>query len=146
MKIQEIVDLWTQDCAIDQIDLGSAALATPKLHAKYYKLFLQEKDLLQQLAGAVKLLRLEKYEMYTQGPTAALTTNWKQKNLPDQGLVIKADSQRYIDADLDVLNVEQRYQAQLEKTKFLESIISSLKDRGYAIKNAIDFRKFEMGG
>lgn len=145
MKIEDIVAMWEEDCVISQTDLQGASLGIPRLHSKYFKIFLREKELLIELAGAMKLLRLEKYEMYTQGPTESVAANWKQKELPDHGLTIKAEVQKYIDADLDVLNLERRYSNQLEKVKFVESIIASLKERGYAIKNAIDMIKFQAG-
>lgn len=145
MKTEEIVEMWNGDSRIDPTDLSGAALSSPRLHAKYYRIYMQEKDELMQLAGALKLLRLEKFEFYTQGPTEEVVANWKVKTLPDSGTIYKADVQKYIDADLDVMNLELRYNRQLEKVKFVEAVISSLRDRGYAIRNAIDFMKFQMG-
>jgi hypothetical protein len=145
MTIEEIVNMWSSDSVIDQTDLINASLSIPRLHSTYFRIFLQEKAILQDYIGAMKLLRLEKYEMYTQGPTADVVVNWKVKVLPDQGLILKSEVQKYIDADLDVLNLERKYTNQLEKVKFVESIISSFRDRGFAIKNAIDMMKFQAG-
>lgn len=145
MTIEEIVNLWSKDAVIDQTDLINASLSIPRLHSTYFRIFLQEKSILQDYIGAMKLLRLEKYEMYTMGPTADVVANWKVKTLPDQGQILKSEVQKYIDADLDVLNLERKYTNQLEKVKFVESIISSFRDRGFAIKNAIDMMKFQAG-
>jgi len=35
MKLQEIQDMWTEDCKIDQTNLGRSAARVPELHAKY---------------------------------------------------------------------------------------------------------------
>lgn len=145
MKTQDIVTQWEKDCQIDPTDLTTAAISTPKLHAKYFRLFLEEKDELIQLSGALKLLKLEKFEFYTQGPTEDVVANWRVKSLPDSGIILKADVARYLEADLDIINLELRYNRQLEKVKFIESIIASLKERGYAIRNALDYMKFQMG-
>ena len=37
MNIEEIMDMWTQDARIDDVDLDRESLGVPNLHAKYLK-------------------------------------------------------------------------------------------------------------
>ena len=35
MNIEDIMDMWTQDAKIDDVDLDRESLGVPNLHAKY---------------------------------------------------------------------------------------------------------------
>lgn len=142
MNIEDLQQHWAKDSVIDKTDLFSESLNIPKLHEKYYKFYMLEKYRLLTMLGEQKTLKIEKYEFYTLGPTSDTPSHWK---LPDFGKVVKVDAQRYVDADADVIEKEIASTMQLEKVKFLESIIAGLRERGFAIKNAIDMRKFENG-
>lgn len=143
MNIDELQQHWARDSVIDKTDLFSESLNIPKLHEKYYKFYLMERYRLLTMLGEQKVLKIEKFEFYTLGPTSETPSHWK---LPDFGKVPKVEAQKYIDADPDIIEQDIAVQMQLEKVKFLESIISGLRERGYAIKNAIDMRRFESGG
>ena len=144
MKIELIFDEWEKDSQIDRTELGDEAVKIPKLHHKYYKVFISERLLLRKLDADLKQLKLEKYEFYTQGPTK----EQKEKGweLPARGLILKGDIPTYIDADKDIVELTLRIGFQQEKIELLESIIKSLTNRGFHIKSAIDWHKFTMGG
>jgi len=64
---------------------------------------------------------------------------------PFQFKLLKADVQEYIDADEDIIELKKKLTLQEEKTDYLESIVKSLSNRGYLIKNAIDWKRFTEG-
>ena len=33
--LNELQDMWAEDCKIDELDLGAESIGTPNLHAKY---------------------------------------------------------------------------------------------------------------
>jgi hypothetical protein len=43
MKIEEILDNWKEDSKIDRTELGDEALKIPKLHHKYYQIYVSER-------------------------------------------------------------------------------------------------------
>jgi hypothetical protein len=51
----------------------------------------------------------------------------------------------YIEADDDVVTSNLKIDMQQEKVDFVEAIIKSLTTRGYQIKSAIDWHKFQNG-
>jgi hypothetical protein len=51
----------------------------------------------------------------------------------------------YIEADQDIIKLNLRIAMQQEKVDALESIIRSINNRGFLIKNAIEFAKFQVG-
>jgi len=64
---------------------------------------------------------------------------------PFQLNVLKSDVPMHIEADQDIINLNLKIAMQQEKVDVLESIIKSIKDRGFQIKNAIEFEKFKVG-
>jgi hypothetical protein len=143
MKIEDIVELWKEDANIDRTELGDEATKIPKLHHKYYQIYIQEKLALRSLDADMKKLKLDKYEFFTQGHTEE--TRSKMWELPARGMILKADIPMYMDADKDIIKLSLKIGIQQEKIEFLESIIKSLNNRGYNIKAAIDWQKFTMG-
>lgn len=142
MKLDEILDLWESDSSIDRTELGNEALKIPKLHHKYYKIYVTERSLLKKMELDLKQLKLKKFEFYSQGPDSETPAHWK---LPPIGKVIKADVPQYVDTDQDVVTMTLKYGIQSEKVELLESIIKSLSNRGYQISSAIQWEKFKIG-
>ena len=144
MKIEQIFEEWEKDATIDKTELGDESIKIPKLHHKYYRVFISERLLLRKLEADLKQLKLEKYEFYTQGPSKE--TKDKGWELPARGVILKSDLPTYIDTDKDIVELTLKIGYQQEKLELLESIIKSLQVRGYQIKAAIDWTKFTMGG
>lgn len=142
MNIQELIEEWSKDAIINRLDLVTASLDTPKLHAKYYRIYMGEKARLIQWTNDLKELKLEKHEFLTDGPHSESPPGWQ---LPAKGKIIKADSERYVEADKLVIALSQRIDLQKEKAKMLESIIYSINTRNFVIRNAQDMIKFESG-
>jgi hypothetical protein len=144
MNIDEISDLWKSDTNIDITELSSESLKIPKLHHKYYQILINEKMLLKKLEYDFKKLKLDKYEFYTQGPTEeTIEKGWE---LPAKGIILKSDIPMYMEADQDIINISLKITYQQEKIDYLDSIIKSIMNRGFLIKNAIDWQKFTLGG
>jgi hypothetical protein len=143
MKIEDIFDLWKEDCDIDRTELGDETIKIAKLHSKYYQMFVVERLALRSLEAEMKQLKLDKHEFYTQGPNEeSRERGWE---LPAKGLILKADMPLYMEADKDIIKLSLKIGLAQEKVEFLESIIKSLNNRGYNIKAAIDWFRFTNG-
>lgn len=143
MKLENIFELWDRDSQISREDLDRESLNASRLHQKYHKIYTQERILTRNYELELKQLRLAKFEFYTQGPTRE--TQERGWLLPPQGKILKADANTYVDADKDVVDLTLKIGIQHEKVELLESIIKSIMNRGFQIKNAIDFIKFQSG-
>lgn len=144
MKLTDIEKMWANDSTIEKTTLTQKSLQIPNLHSKYYRLFVQEQMKLVALDHQLKSLRLDKFEFYTQGPTSETPDDWK---LPDCGRIrIKGEVPKYLEADKHIQELEFQKALQQEKVKFIESVIGTIKNMGFAIKNALDVMKFESGG
>ena len=143
MKLEELEELWSVDSKIDSSALDTESLKIPQLHHKYYKLFLREKLILKNEQSTYNEYFKIKHEYYT----GKLT----QKECQEYGwepfqFILKGDLQIYLDSDKDLSGKLLKLQIQKEKVDFLENIIKTLNNRGFLIKNAIDFRRFANGG
>jgi hypothetical protein len=143
MTIDEILENWQKDSQIDKTELGEEALNIPKLHHKYYQIFVKEKMILRKKESDMRQLKLDKYEFLTQGPNEETKNKgWK---LPPKGMILKGDIPMYLDADQDVVDLSLKIGYQQEKLELLDSIIKSIMNRNFIIRNAIEWQKFTMG-
>lgn len=143
MKLEEIFELWSEDCKINKHELGDEALKISSLHQKYYRIFIKEKLVLKKYETELKQLKLEKYEFFVQGPTQdQKDRGW---NPPPIGRILKTEAPTYVDADDDVIKQTLKIAAQQEKVALLESIIRTLRDRNFNIRAAIDWERFKVG-
>lgn len=144
MKLEEIHELWAQDCEMSPYELGQEALKVPKLHSKYLQIFSQEKMILKKMDEDRKQLILLKYDYYRGVlPEEDLRAQgWEPFRLS----VIKSDVGKYIDADQDIIKLNLKVSVQQEKVDTLEAIIKAITNRGFLIKSAIDWERFKVGG
>lgn len=143
MKLESIFEEWGKDAPIDRANLSDAALDNYKLHAKYHQIYTNERLILRKYESELKVLRLDKFEFYTQGPTQE--TQEKGWKLPPIGKILRADANSYVDADPDVISLTLKIGIQQEKVGLLDSIIGNIKYRSNTIRTALDAIKFEAG-
>ena len=143
MKLENIFELWERDAIINREELDHESLNSSKLHQKYHKIYTQERLILRKYELDLKQLRLEKFEFLTQGPTREQAEKGWQ--LPPIGRILKADAGSYVDTDKEVVDLTLKIGIQHEKIELLESIIKSIMNRGFQIKNAIEWIKFQSG-
>lgn len=144
MKIEDIIAEWDKDSKIDPTEIGAEALNISRLHSKYMKMLSEERLRTRKLESEMKILKKDKYEMYTIGPTKEqLDMGWE---LPPRGkVVIKQDVAYYMESDKEIVNLSLKIGMQQEKVEMLDSIIKSIMSRGYQLKTALDHLKFTMG-
>lgn len=143
MKLDEIHSLWNDDCNIDRTELGEESLRIPKLHSKYLQIYSTERLQLRKLEEDRKELVKLKHDYYRGVlPEEDLKANgWS----PFQLSVLKSDVPLYLDADQDLIKLNLKISVQQEKVDTLEAIVRSISNRGYLIKNAIEYEKFKVG-
>ncbi len=143
MKLEEIHELWKADSTVDPEDMDGASLAIPVLHAKYLQFLSQERLILRKLETELKQLRLLKTNYYL--------GNLSKEELEEQGWqqelrrILRTEVHDYLDADKQVADLTLRVALQKEKTDVLTSILQTINNRGYHIKNAVEWIKFKHG-
>jgi hypothetical protein len=143
MKLDEIHSTWALDAKINPLDLSGESLNTPKLHGKYLKILSEERLKLKKLRSSKDELTLAKTE-YFMGKMAREDMQAKGWE-PFAMRLLKQDVPTYMNADQDVIRLNLQIGLQEEKVEVLESIMKTIANRGFQIKNYIDWKKFENG-
>jgi len=143
MNFEEIQKLWTSDCNIDETELAQESVKIPQLHNKYLILYSNEKLRFKEIKFLFAGLIKRKRDYYSGRMTAEEleAADWETF----QYKLLKADVQEYIDADENVIESKKLLALQEEKVDYLEAIVRGLSNRGYLIKNAIDWKRFTEG-
>lgn len=143
MTLDEIINEWKSDAVIDKTSLGTESLKIPVLHSKYMKIYYEERRKLKALEFQSKDLYLAKYEYYNgkMSEEELEKRGWE----PFVKLLMKAESEQYIQADKDIIQTNIKSVNQKEKMSILEEIIKNLNQRNFQIKNAIDYMKWTNG-
>lgn len=144
MKLEDLHSAWEQDSKIDRTELGEESLKIPQLHSKYYNMFSQERLTLRKLEADYKTLHRLKHEYYT-GVISEEDLK-EQEWEPFMLKILRTDLSMYLESDKHLQTIQLRIEMQKEKVDFLESAIKSLTNRGFQIKNAIEWTRFQMGG
>ena len=72
MKIEDIMEMWTEDSSIDETELATESSNIPVLHNKYLKIFMAERIKLFSAKAELKKKRRVLLEYYL--------VNWIKKN------------------------------------------------------------------
>ena len=139
----KISEIWSEDSKINENDLMNELRNIPSLHSKYYNMYYTEALRVKKLKGDYKELEMDKRE-YFDGSMAEETLKelgWK----PFQKKVMKADMERLIQADKDIIKLSLRIDLHSENAKYLESIIKTIHTRNFIIKDMIIMMKFQSG-
>jgi hypothetical protein len=143
MKLEEIQSLWEKDSVIDRSELGEESLKIPQLHSKYYKIYSDERMSLRKLDYQYINLKIQKYSYYygSMSEEELKERGWE----PNPLKILKSDIPMYIESDSDIIAIQAKIDMQKEKVEFVESVIKTFSTRGYQIKSAIDWAKFQVG-
>ena len=143
MKVEDIMASWDKDSKIDETELATESTKIPTLHNKYLKIFLAERVRLFQMKADLKKKRRVLLEYYL--------GELDQEELKELGrdqfykILLKNEVDLYIDSDDLLTDISLKVTLQQEKVDYLESIIKSINNRGFQIKNAIDWNRFITG-
>lgn len=143
MKLEEIYTMWTKDSEIDTTELSNESVKIPKLHNKYFMIYMEEGMRLRKMRAQYKQLKLLK-EQYYKGELdidELKEHGWKPQPLK----ILKNDIPTYIEADNDIIDLSLKIGAQEEKVSYLEAIIKMINNRGFQLKTALDWIKFQSG-
>ena len=143
MNLNEIREMVSNDIIIDETNLDQESLKTPQLHNKYLIFFGDKKLILKKLETDLRGLRKVKWLYYT--------GKLSEEELAEHGWepfdyhVLKTDVDRFINADDQIITLENRVAFQKEKVDYLENVIKIVTGRQWNIKTALDWYKFTSG-
>jgi len=140
MNLDEIQTLWDEDSKIDEDELHSESTKVPSLHAKYYRILNNILILKKVEENKFKQLRKEKWQYYTgkADPEVYIEKPFDHK-------VLRQDVDKYMDADDDLIKVLNKIDYFQVMLSYLDSILKTINNRTYQIKNSIEWQQFIRG-
>jgi hypothetical protein len=143
MTFDDIFKEWEKDGEIKMDRLSSESANIPSLHNKYYRMYITEGLRLKKLRAEYKQLVKLKTEYYK---GTLDSEELKEYGWPPQPLkIMRQDIPTYIEADSDLITKSLKIGLVEANVEYLESIIRQINNRGYQIKNIIDFERFKSG-
>ena len=140
MDLEQLQDLADKKLKINDTELDLESLKTPQLHNEFLKHLTKFKLMLSRAETEHNILKRDKWEYYT-GKADASVYALKPFDLK----ILRTDIDKYLDADIDLQKSKQKVDYLQTTVDFLDRTIRQIANRGFTIKNAIDWRKFTSG-
>ena len=140
MTLEELQDIVERKLKINDTELDLEALKTPQLHNEFLKHYNKFKLMKTKASAELATIKLHKWEYYT-GKADPMVYQQKPFNLK----ILKQDVDKYIEADEDYQKIKQKVDYLETIVDFLDRTIRQIQNRGFLIKDAIEWRKFTSG-
>ena len=140
MTLDELKLQVQKDLKVDDEHLDTESLKNQEIKATYLDHKSRYELLLFKAKGDYKRLYREKWEYYG-GKADAKIYATKTFDLK----VLKTDLAVYITSDEEIINAENKVGYLETIVDYIKGVIKSVDNRGWDIKNAIEWKKFEAG-
>ena len=140
MTLDELKLQVQKDLKVDDEHLDTESLKNQEIKAKYLDHKSRYELLLFKAKGDYKRMYREKWEYYG-GKADAKIYATKPFDLK----VLKTDLAVYITSDEEIINAENKVVYLETVVDYIKGVIKSVDNRGWDIKNAIEWKKFEAG-
>jgi hypothetical protein len=140
MTLDELKVQVEKDLTINDERLDTESLRSQELYSKYLDYKTNFELLMHRAKGEYKVLYREKWEYY--GGKADVKIYVTK---PFDLKVLKTDLAVYITSDEEIINAENKVGYLETIVDYIKGVIKSVDNRGWDIKNAIEWKKFEAG-
>ena len=140
MNLEELKLQVQNDLRVNDEHLDTESLKNQEIKAKYLEHKSRFELLLFKAKGDYKRLYREKWEYYGGKADAKIYAS-----KPFDLKVLKTDLAVYITSDEEVINAENKIGYLETVVDYNKGVIKSVDNRGWDIKNAIEWKKFEAG-
>jgi hypothetical protein len=140
MNLDELKHEVCADLKINNEHLDTESLKNQEIKAKYLDIKSKYELLLFKAKGDYKRIYRDKWEYYGGKADAKIYIS-----KPFDIKVLKTDLSVYITSDEDVINAENKIGYLETVVDYVKGVIKSVDNRGWDIKNAIEWKKFEAG-
>ena len=140
MTLDELKLEVQADLKVDNEHLDTESLKNQEIKAKYLDVKSKYELLLFRAKGEYKRIYRDKWEYYGGKSDAKVYVS-----KPFDIKVLKTDLNVYITSDEDIIDAENKIGYLETVVDYTKGVIKSVDNRGWDIKNAIEWKKFEAG-
>lgn len=141
MKLEDIMNEAEKYLQIDETNLAKESLETPKMYGRLLRIRTNESMLLQRYRFQLKKLYQDKRDYYLGRADPEV---YKAK--PFDLKILKSEVDSYIEADDEIRDLTLKIEIQTEKLNYLDNVLKQVANRGFMIRNALEFQKMMNGG
>ena len=140
MTLDELKLEVQADLKVDDEHLDTESLKNQEIKAKYLDVKSKYELLLYRAKGEYKRIYRDKWEYYGGKADAKVYVS-----KPFDIKVLKTDLSVYITSDEEIIDAENKIGYLETVVEYVKGVIKSVDNRGWDIKNAIEWKKFEAG-
>lgn len=144
VSIDTLMEEWSKDAVINELEPGKELLNIPKLHSKYLTILTHHRLVVKKLMGDYQRIKKLKWEYYS-GDLNNPEDLEKYGFEPLMKKILRQDIPTYLDSDTDLNNILLKKVVHEEITEACTAILKELNSRTWQIKSFIDYEKF-IGG
>jgi hypothetical protein len=143
IPLEDLIEMWSDaDSIINKTDPQMELLRIPTLHAKYAgQIAAHSASLKMKNFEYIQMKKLKYDWMSGRMDQAQLTAlGWQQFKF-----LLKADMNLYMEADPDLIKLQQKKINNEEAIAFCQSVCKELSARTWQVKSFMDWEKFISG-
>ena len=144
ITLNELQEMWKEDCKIDELNLGQESTRIPELHSKYLNHLTTLRLQCRRAQSDLFSMRGVKWKYYR--------GELDQKELNDLGwdqylgnAPLNNQMNDFLDTDEDVIKLTDKLEYLNTCMSLCEGAMKSINSRSFDIKNAIEWTKFTNG-
>lgn len=141
-QIDDLLEMWRQDCDIDKTEPDRELLNIPKLHSKYLNILSQHRMLSKQAEFKYNKMKKLKWEYYTGKLDDEQLKEFGWEPFP---YILKSDLSTYLDSDEDLNKYIANKAVHDEIVELCTTIMKELNSRTFQLRDYIGWQKFIQG-
>jgi hypothetical protein len=141
-KLEDLLQMWSEDANIDQTEPGRALLQIPKLHSKYLHILSNHRMIVRDYDFKLKRMKKIKWEYYTGKLDQDTLSKYGWEPFP---FVLKSEISTYLESDEDINRIMAQKELSQEIVDVCLNILKELNNRTWELKSFIDYEKFING-
>jgi hypothetical protein len=141
-QIDDLLEMWRQDCDIDKTEPDRELLNIPKLHSKYLNILSQHRMLSKQAEFKYNKMKKLKWEYYTGKLDDDDLKKYGWEPFP---FVLKSDITTYLESDEDLNKTIANKVIHDEMVELCTTIMKELNSRTFQLRDYISWQKFIQG-
>lgn len=140
MTLEDVITYIETELNIDDSNLGNEATRQVKIFSGFQRLHMLQTRKLEKLMNQLEIVKNARIRHYT-----GKMPGEHYKKEPLREAVLKSEVDQWLKIDSQLVEMKGLVNEQERIVKAIEEGKKQLSDRGYLIKNAIDFVKMSMG-
>lgn len=145
LNIEDILDEWKNDCKIDKTHVIDEITRTPILHSKYLTYYQQFKFKVLSLEKAYRKMEILRKKYYRGESTREELTMFGWPQYQGKAIQSVTGMKERLESDEPLVAITEKIEKATTGVKAMEYILKAISERGFAMKNIVEYVKFENG-